>query len=75
MFYNVSKIKLTVLLLGHRVDTSVDYLDIDFAMEVVDTDQRYVVRMLVDLELRMVVSIDIDLDKALKESKRVVTVI
>lgn len=60
-----SKIRLTVLPLGHKMDTFDDYLDIDFVIGVVDIGQRYVVRMLADLELQTRVQFDIDLDKDL----------
>lgn len=58
-----SKLQLTVLLLGHKVDTFVDCLDIDSAMA--DIVLRCVVRRAVVLVLRMAV-LDIDLGRDLK---------
>lgn len=58
-----SKLQLTVLLLGHMVDTFVGCLDIDSAMA--DIALRCVARTAVVLALRTAV-VGIDLDKDLK---------
>lgn len=58
-----SKLQLTVLLLGHKVDTFDDCLDIDFAMA--DIALRCVDHRVVVLALQTAV-VGIDLGKGLK---------
>lgn len=67
MFNNVSsENKLTVLLLGHMMDTFVGCLGTDSEMVVVDIDQRYEAHKTPDQVFRMEEQPDIDLDKDLK---------